>query len=345
MARSKRLTLSPSKLFVRQAIYYYLLCLPAIVAELVFAIAISSSTSAFAQIFGSVGALGIEAIPIVVLVLSIYAMIGFRSRILIGLLTISFFVSASVGASTVLFGYALSLPLAAALVVIAAFLVLVSFNYARGAKVLSGRKLKLTSDGPVGYQLLSYAFELGLPLGAALGLVLLTGMVFSALKAQAALLPEPLSTITLLYVSTRMGLVLTTIVLAGATIWVLGQVLGPIILYYSIGPADAKKLALQDEQKLLDKLRKESSANPSSALGYIVPGALFGALVLFFLGALLGPGQLLSDLSQVFFFQRTPGSSSESSFLVRSEGVASTIDNIVLFIQNFLRTLMRMLWG
>ena len=59
------------------------------------------------------------------------------------------------------------------MVVAATFLALVGFNYARGIKLLDGRRPDVTSSGPLGYNALGVALESAFPLAAALALVVL----------------------------------------------------------------------------------------------------------------------------------------------------------------------------
>ena len=156
---------SAHALYSRQALTYYLLCLPALVSEVLFSLAIASNPQLVPQIasFGSEISLAIQIIPWIVTAISIYALISLRPSILIILLTVSFFAAASVTTNMTFFGYPFSLEAAVALVVVSTFTTLVGFNFSRGAKLLGGRKLVTKSSGPIGYQVLSLGIELVLP--------------------------------------------------------------------------------------------------------------------------------------------------------------------------------------
>jgi hypothetical protein len=338
---------SAQALYSRQALTYYLLCLPALVSEVLFSLAIASNSQLVPQIasFGSEISLAVQILPWVVTLLSIYALISFRPSILIILLTVSFFAAASVTTNMTFFGYPFSLDAAVALVVVSTFTTLVGFNFSRGAKLLGGRKLVTKSSGPLGYQVLSLGIELVLPLLAALGLVLFVSAFFGAMKAQALLLPQPLSTLTSLYLGTIWGFALTTILVAGVTIWVLKQVVEPIVLYYSITSQDAKRLALEDIKDIKSKLNKETRNSPSG-LRWILPAALVSLFALVYLERSLGFGNLSSVLWQVVTLQKTTAASSvEAAFQNSANKLVVQIDQTVVQAENFLRALFTFLWG
>ena len=201
------------------------------------------------------------------------------------------------------------------------------------------------SSGPIGYQVLSLGIELVLPLLAALGLVLFVSTFFNAMKAQALLLPQPLSTLTSLYLGTIWGFALTTILVAGVTIWVLRQVVEPIVLYYSITSNDAKKLALEEISDITKKLNKESRKSPLG-LRWIIPAALISLLALGYLEISLGFGNLSSAFWQAVTFHKvTAASSVEAAFENSANKLVVQIDQTVVQAENFLRALFTFLWG
>jgi hypothetical protein len=277
--------------------------------------------------------------------LSIYALISLRPSILIGLLSLSFFIAASVTTSMSFFGYPFSLTGAVVLVVVSTFTALVGFNFSRGAKLVAGKKLVTRSSGPLGYQVLSLGIELVLPLLAALGLVLFVSAITGALKAQALLLPQPLSTLTTLYLGTIWGFALTTILVAGATIWALRQVVEPVVLYYSINSLDARKMALEEMNDITSKLHKETAKSPRG-IRWILPAALISIFLLAYLEVSHGTGNLSNDLWQAVTLQKTASTPQfEIAFQNSANALVSRFDQAVVQAENFIRALFTFLWG
>ena len=338
-----------ARFFARQALIYYLMCLPALVSELLFSLTIASSPQLVPEIasFNGLVPLVVQVIPWLVMALSLYTLISFRPSILIGLLTVSFFIAASVTTSMTFFGYPFSLGAAVALVVGSTFTTLVGFNFSRGAKLLGGRKLFLRSKGPAGYQLLSLSVELILPLAAAVGLVLLVSVFFDALKAQSLLLPQPLSTLTSLYLGTVIGLAFTTILIAGAIIWVLRQLVEPVIMYFSITSSDAKTLALGEIRDITTKLGKDvGSRRDPVGFRWIIPGALISLFLLVYIEKSLGGfGNLEGAFMQAVTMHSTGTTPHEVSFQNSANSLAVQIDETVIKIENFIRALFTFLWG
>jgi len=337
----------PPALFTRQALIYYLLCLPALVSEGLFSLAIASNPNLVPEIasFGGIISLAVQIVPWLLMALSIYALISLRPSILIALLTVSFFIAASVTTSMSFFGYPFSLAAAVTLVVVSTFTALVGFNFSREAKLLAGKNLVTRSSGPLGYQLFSLGIELVLPLLAALGLVLFVSAITGALKAQALLLPQPLSTLTSLYLGTIWGFALTTILVAGATIWAMRQVVEPIVLYYSITSQDARKMALAEIKDITSKLSKETGKSPRG-IRWILPAALISVFLLAYLEISQGFGNLSSDLWQAVTLQKTANPSPfEVAFQNSASNFVSRFDQAVVQTENFIRALFTFLWG
>jgi hypothetical protein len=337
-----------SRYTTRQALIYYLLSIPAIVLELVFSLAIASNPQeVLPQVaaYGSTLSLFVQIVPWAVLLLSAYAIVSFRPSTLIVLLTVSFFISATVTTGMNFFGYTIALPQAVSLVIISTFTALVGFSYSRGAKILKGRELRTESGGPVGYQVLSIGVEVVLPLLAALGLVLFVGAVVAAIKAQAALLPQPLSTLSSLYLQSQAGLVFTTILIAGATIWVLRQMVEPIIVYYTINAGDGVKILLSDIDDITKKVWQGSKVSFRGSALWLFLGVFSIAAALVYLEGSLGTQAIYNGLLAILGQQKPATTPFELAFQQSVKDTMIRTDELVLRAEDFIRTIIQLLWG
>ena len=144
-----------SRYATRESLIYYALVLPALIAEAVFSIAIVSTPGDLltqAAPGGGAVAAGVQLLPWALLATSVYAIFSFRPSLLVTLLIASFFVAASVANGIAFLGVQLNLEDTVLMVVVATFLALAGFNYARGVKLLGGRRPDVTSSGPARIQ-------------------------------------------------------------------------------------------------------------------------------------------------------------------------------------------------
>jgi hypothetical protein len=329
---------SLSKFATRDALVYYGLALPAIIAEAIFSVAITSSAAGFAPTL-------VRFLPWLILLASLYAVFTFRPSVLVALLVASFFVSTSISSTITFLGAQLGLANIVFLVIAASFLSLAGFNYARGLKLLGGRQANVTSSGPPGYQVLGIAVESALPLGAALALVALVEKVVGVLGVQAALLPAPLSALASLYLETRVGLVFTTLLVAGATIWLLRQVLEPIILHFTLTAGDAKKELLSEIEPTTKMVKKLLRYKPSRGLAWGVLGAVYCLGLVAALAALLPHAQFYNGLAAIF--NPHVASPSRAEVLAQNSMANLTVRADIAFAQaeDFIRAIVRLLWG
>jgi hypothetical protein len=337
-----------ASLFDRQAKIYYLLCLPAIASEIIFSASIVANTQTILpslELGGAALLAFIETLPWVLFMVSVYALVSFRPSLLVVLLTASFFVSAAATNGITFFGFLLSWPEAVSLLLGSSFAVLIGFNYSRGAKILEGRKLRSSSRGPLSYQILSISLELALPALAAIGLVVLVGAVFAALKTQVSELPQPLSTLSSLYLTTHVGSVFTIILIAGATIWVLRQLVEPVIMYYTINSSDARKLLMSEVEDIAKKSRKDRILQTMEGMPWVIGGAAMLLVMLSFLSAGIGPQGFYRALGSMFNLQHPGTTPAESDFLSSANFFISRIDSLLIEAENLLQTLIRLLWG
>ena len=330
----------------RDAFAYYALVFPALALSIVFSLAIATTglvTNA-TGLGGLVSTLG-EALPFVVLLGGAYAVFTFRPSLLVTMLVGTFFVGVSVSNGIQVLGTSLDLPDTVVLVIAATFLALVGFNYARGLKLLAGRRPDVVSSGPPLYNLLGVALESAVPLGAALGLILIVEAIVAALGAQAGSLPQPLSSLAEIYIQTRIGLVFTTLFVAGAVIWVLRQFVEPVVLHFTLTRADAKKELLAEIEPTLKSVRKVSRYRPTR-------GIPWGALTIAYSSAIaiaiiaFSPGsQTVRDLVSTLTLQ--PPTPTPTETLLQSAFQDGIVKADILFAQSqdYVRQLIKLLWG
>ncbi len=128
-----------SRYATRGALIYYALVLPAILAAAVFSLAIASTPGALvtdAAPYGGAVTAAVQVLPLAILAASAYAVFSFRPSVLVTLLIATFFVAVSVANGIAFLGAQLDLGATVVLVVVATFLALAGFNYARGVKLL-----------------------------------------------------------------------------------------------------------------------------------------------------------------------------------------------------------------
>lgn len=332
----------------KAAVIYYSLTVPAIVSEVVFSAAIASNPAQIIpQIltWGPVALQLVQLLPWVVFIISLYAVLSFRPSTLIGLLTISFFISATVTSQMSLLGNTIDLSEAVALVVVSSFAALIGFNYSRAAKVSAGRELRVESKGPPGYQFLSVGLELLVPFLAALALVIFVSGVVATMKTQASLLPEPLSTLSSLYLKTRVGTVFTTVAVAGATIWILRELLEPLILYFTITREDAIKMAMSQVDDIAKKVKGDAAARPSGGLAWFAFTIVLGLGLIVSFALFFGPQRVYGDLLSVLGMGRPTSIPFDSNISSSARNLVNRVDVVEARAEDFIRTVIRLLWG
>jgi hypothetical protein len=337
-----------SKYATKGALIYYALVLPAVIAEAVFSIAVSTTPGDLVTQAGSIAAVvavAAQVLPWAVLGISAYAIMSFRPSVLVTLLVVSFFLATSVANGITFLGVQLDLGDTVILVVASSFLALVGFNHARGLKLLGGRRPNIKSSGPLGYNVLGIALESVVPLAAALALVVLVAAVVGDLGVQAARLPPPLSSLTSLYLQTRIGLVFMTLFVAGAAIWVLRQFLEPVILHFTLSAADAKKELLSEIEPTTKTVKKVMRYRPSRGLAWSYLTVAYSAGLIAALAIFLQRGQLSRDLLAIVSLQ-TP-SPAPVELLIQNSIQNATVKADILYAQSqdYIRTIIRILWG
>ena len=332
----------------KEALIYYALVIPALVAEAVFSIAIVSTPGDLltqAAPGGSALSLAIQLVPLAVLAVSLYAVFSFRPSLLVTLLVASFFVAASVANGIAFLGAQLDLGDTVILVVAATFLALAGFNYARGLKLLAGRRPIVTSSGPRGYNVLGLALESVFPLVAALALVVLVQTVVGDLGSQAARLPAPLSSLASLYLQSRIGLVFSTLFVAGAAIWVMRQFLEPVILHFTLNASDARKELLSEIEPTTKSVRKIARYRPSGGLAWGLLTVAYCAGLLAALAIFLPRGQFSRDLVASLDLRAPAPTPLETLLQDSMQNALVRVNILYAQSQDFLRQIIQLLWG
>jgi hypothetical protein len=337
-----------SRYATKEALIYYSLVLPALVAQAVFSIAIVSTPGDLltqAAPGGSAVAAGVQLLPWALLAASVYAIFSFRPSLLATLLIASFLVAASVANGIAFLGVQLDLEDTVLLVVAATFLALAGFNYARGVKLLAGRHPDVTSSGPFGYNALGIALESAFPLAAALALVVLVETVVGDLGAQAARLPAPLSELSSLYLQSRIGIVFTTLFVAGAAIWVMRQFLEPVILHFTLNPADAKKELLAEIEPTTKSVRKVARYRPSRGLAWGLLTVAYCAGLIAALAIFLPRGEFSRDLIATVDLHAPSPTLAEALLQTEIQNALVRINILYAQSQDYIREIIQLLWG
>ncbi len=337
-----------SKYATTGAMIYYALVLPAVVLEAVFSVAIASTPGdlvAQNAPYGDAVAAVVRLLPLAILVASAYAILSFRPSVLITMLTASFFVAVSVSNGIYVLGARLDLGETVISVVAAAFLALAGFTSARGVKLLGGRRPVIRSSGPLGYNVLGIVLDFAVPLATALGVVLLVEQVVAALTAQAANLPSPLSTLTSLYLQSRVGIVFTTILVAGAAVWAMRQFVEPVILHFTLSAADARRELLSEIEPTSKSVRKISRYRPSTGLSWGILTVVYCAGIFSALAYFLPWGGFYRDLLATLNLHPPPPSPIESLFQSALQNGLVKADILFARSQDILRDIIRLLWG
>jgi len=337
-----------SRYATKEVLIYYALVLPALIAETAFSIAIVSTPGDLltqAAPGGSAVAALVQLVPWLLLAASVYAIFSLRPSLLVTLLIASFFVAASVANGIAFLGAQLDLGDTVIVVVAATFLALAGFNYARGIKLLAGRRPDVTSSGPLGYNALGVALESAFPLAAALALVLLVETLVGDLGAQAARLPTPLSALASLYLKSRIGLIFTTLFVAGAAIWVMRQFLEPVILHFTLNAADAKKELLSEIEPTTKSVRKIARYRPAGGLAWGLLTVAYCAGLIAALALFLPRGQFSRDLLAALDLHAPSPSPVETLVQGSFQSALVRINILYAQSQDYIREIIQLLWG
>ena len=270
----------------------------------------------------------VQVAPWVVLSLSVFAVVRFRTSLLLTLLVVSYFISAIASGRAALSaaGYLLNQGEIAALVVVVSFCSLIGFGFLRAAKIEKKRAI-VVSSGPVPHQIIGVFLELFLPALVAVGLVLATIRVVDALRAETLLFPSPLSSI---FSSFLLSPVIT-IITAALVFTLVKDLIEPWILYYTLKPEDAVGI-MEKEATQMESVKGLGRRVGSGGIlfSFIVIAILLAIVVIFF-----GTGSIVSNASALL---RIGNPTPEPNFVIR-------INNDFIQFENLLNTIIRLLWG
>ena len=341
--------MAPSSRYLsRQAITYYALSLPAVALQVFFSLSITANPQAITPQVASSGseiAQVVQLLPWALLAVSIFAVVEFRPSALVALLTASFFVAATALGESGPFGDTFALTGTVSLVIAASFAALIGFNYARATKVLGGKEANIESHGPIGYQILSTSLEVVLPFIAALALAVIVSGIVATIKVQTQLLPEPLSTLSSLYLKARLGLVLVSVLVAGAMIWVMRQILEPIILYFTITYHDAVTLALDEVEDIAKRVRKQLDTRPSSGTAWLGISVIAAVSIVLLSLQSVGPERFSNEVLSILGLHSGTNPPAAGSLEANAENIVRRADVYALQGQDVVRTIIRILWG
>ena len=339
-----------SKYASKGALTYYALSLPAIVATVAFSSAISSNPSdllAQAAPSGSAVAAAIQLLPLALVVGSLFALFTLRPSLLVTLFIASFFVAASVANGIAFLGSSSTSGTRS------------SWWWPRpsspwpgsatpGPQALGRAASQCHLFRPAAYNALGIALDSAVPLAAALVLVVLVETVVGDLGVQAADLPPPLATLATLaglYLQSRVGLVFTTLFVAGAAIWVMRQFLEPVILHFTLNSADAEMGAARGD-RADDEDGVEDLALPAVGRARLgLPHGAYCAGLVAALAIFLPQGQFSHDLLAAFNLQAPSPTPVEVLLQSTIQNAIVRIDILYAQSQDYIRSMIRLLWG
>ena len=314
---------------------YVAFSLPAIILEALFSFSIASSPNLTSLgqhiVLGQGLVLLLTLVPWLVVLVSVYAVLTFRSSVVLTLLVLNYFLSSAVrGAITSASGFSLDPTTTAVAVVVATFLALIAFGFARSVKIRGIWRPIVSSNGSIPFQVLGLSFDFAVPAVIAVVLVVATIEMFGVVKSALAALPPPLSGIFTSNLTSPVVAVGATLAVAGITLWMVRELIEPWVMYYSITKEDAVKLLLADLKAIAKP--SEMSAKKSGA------GTTGSAAVILIIGVVLvlvfGPEAIVRNLPALF------GGRGESyqSFVIQTNLWYNEI-------QDFIVQVIRLLWG
>jgi hypothetical protein len=329
-----------------QALIYYALASPVILTELILlnlslsnsdSIASSVETIPYPAWLLSIIVQLVQLVPWILLAASLYALFSVRPSTLIILQTIFFlFLTSTLGQLDFFL---------AGMLVFSAFTTLLGFNYVRAAKVLAGRKLTSESRGPSILRATTLGFDMVLPISAALGAMAIVALIMNVIQAQVKVLPQPLSTLGTLYLQSNFYLILTTISVAGSVIWVMRELLEPIVMRFTMSKADAGEIAFSQIADIARKTWWESTKRPGRGRGPLVVSVLVAMLLVTMLIATQGPAQLANNFLSIIGVSRVPPSRPEVLASNIAKNAVRLIDRWTLTVESIAKFIMKLLWG
>ena len=329
------------------AITYYFLMGPSLIATLILTIlyyanldemitAVQGSIP-FAAILDPVPTLLALIIPGLAVLVCFYALLSFRPAVAITSLTLFYLIVVSV--TSIVDGFL------AAFIVISAFTCLIGFNYSREVKVRAGRKTMITSTGPGKYVFATYGFDILLPIIVMLGTIGIIAYVMDVIQMQVNILPEPLGALGSLYLQSRLYLMLTTLSIAGAIVWMIRQFFEPILLRFTLTVKDAREYLMDHLSRDLGNIywlrTWRPTLNPRRIVYVDVLLGVFIMIVILTLGSGQGD-ELLKVLGLA-----SPQQPNLTGYYIDVDAklIVRFWDQAIIVFQDVLRKIMKILWG
>lgn len=281
---------------------YVLLSLPAILLEVAFSVSIATSpgVSGIAGRLGPIGqvvGLALTLVPWLFVFASAAAVLFFRSSLVLTLLVGSYFVlSVVVGPGAAAGPLTLTPEVSAAAVVVATFLALMAFTFARAAKLRGSTPPVIRTKGSALFRTIGLSLDFAVPAALAVVLVVMTIEMFNAVKDALTSLPPPLSGVFSSAISGPITAAGITLLVAGILLWLVKELIEPWVMYYSITREDAVKLLMKDLDRISKKAERVHRRN--------FRGTAFTVLVIVAIGAFLyhyfGTGAVFRDLPSLY---------------------------------------------
>jgi len=278
-----------------------------------------------------------QSLPLFLLAVSLYGLFTLRPALMVTMLTVLLLILTSVIGRVDEY--------LAGLVVASSFLSLVGFSHARAAKVLRGRRLRLDSHGPFIFKLTTTGLDLLLPVASALGVMAIIAYVMGIIRSQVAILPQPVSTLGTLYLESHVYLVMTILAVAGGAVWAIRAFIEPIILRFTLTPADAREMAYGEVRDIYSKIVRESSKRPSRGRAPFILFTTVLAVTVTLLVLTIGPSQSINELLAAIGLSRVTPSHSELLTGNIAENTARLVNQYFATAENILKMIIHLLWG
>ncbi|MDG7012910.1 MAG: hypothetical protein JRN46_01620 [Nitrososphaerota archaeon] len=316
---------------------YLFLSLPAVLLEVVFSTSIASSegVAALGRLLGpfsEVLVLVLTILPWALAAVSVYAVLSFRSSLVLTLLVVDYFVLSLVQGSAAAPGLlSLSPEASAGAVVGSTFLALMAFSFSRAARIRGANPPVIRTRGSSLFKALGLSLDFAVPAVLAAVLVTATVETFGAVKGALESLPPPLSEIFSSSITSPIAAVGLTLLVAGILMWLVKELVEPWVMYYSITKEDAVKLLREDLKKVSEQAESVNRRNyRGTALTVAVVGSIVAFLVVYF-----GPGAVVREAPSLFGGHQP---TSYGQFVARANALYDQVQDDIVSIA-------RLLWG
>jgi hypothetical protein len=316
---------------------YLFLSLPAVLLEVVFSTSIASSggVAALGRLLGPFSQallLVLTILPWALAAVSVYAVLSFRSSLVLTLLVVDYFVLSLVQGSAAAPGLlSLSPEVSAGAVVGSTFLALMAFSFSRAARIRGANPPVIRTRGSSLFKALGLSLDFAVPAALAAVLVAATIETFGAVNGALKSLPPPLSGIFSSSITSPIAAVGLTLLVAGILMWLVKELIEPWVMYYSITKEDAVKLLREDLTKVSKQAESVNRRNyRGTALTIAIVVSIVAFLVVYF-----GPGAVVRDAPSLLGGHQP---TSYGQFVARANALYDQVQDDIVSIA-------RLLWG